>query len=291
MASSNSTFFSLIFQLAAFKFEQGMKNEKVLFVGGNPSKFSSVQIRCEDIASRLGCNRVYSVREAKQVPTGYSAFFCVKAALRQEEVLKLSKRGVVVWDIIDGFPPRYGVFVYLASTERVKRKFQGYGRVELIPHHHCNFSGIPNSKDCRRPGWIGTMTWYPDLRAVSHDVYDVRKLSAPEVTEVYRNIGIGLNLRAYGSMRALHVNMNSGIKLINCIGFGIPSVSGDEPAYRELGNDCTLFTTLAQYPHSVHMLQNDEHLYHTIRQNCLQLSPQFHISSILNRYQTLINSI
>ena len=36
-----------------------MKIEKMLFIGGDPAKFPSAQIRCEDIASRLGCNRIF----------------------------------------------------------------------------------------------------------------------------------------------------------------------------------------------------------------------------------------
>jgi hypothetical protein len=268
-----------------------VKIEKILFIGGDLIRFASVQIRCQDIASRLGCDSILTVRKAEDVPSGYSAFVCVTACLNQEDVLKLATRGPVIWDVIDTYPPKHGVSIYLTSTERAKHVFHNYGRVENIPHHHCNFSGVPNSQECRRPGWIGNLPWYPKLEGCDHDFYNVRKMSGNDVADAYRRIGIGLNLRSKRPDSDFHAEINSGIKLINCIGFGIPSVSSDEPGYHEVGEDCTIFSDLDGYLHWVHLLQNDEQLYHKIRQNCLRASSKFHISSILCQYCALIESL
>jgi hypothetical protein len=265
--------------------------EKVLFIGGNLRNFASVQIRCQDIAPRLGCDSVFSVKNAEEVPSRYSAFICVTACLKQEDIFKLAAKGPVIWDVIDVPPPKHGVSVYLTSTERAKQWFAAYGRVEVIPHHHCNFSGVPNPQDCRRPAWIGNLTWYPKLEGIDHDLYNVRTMTGNDVAQAYRRIGIGLNLRRNCRQSDFHVEINSGIKLINCIGFGIPSVSSDEPAYHEIGEDCTIFADINEYVKCVHQLQEDEELYYRFRKNCLQASSKFHISSILKKYCSLIESL
>jgi hypothetical protein len=265
-----------------------MKLGKVLFIGGSPKKFPSVQIRCGDIASRLGCDCVYSVKKAEELPPGYSAFICVKPRLGQEELIKLAKRGLVIWDIVDKSPPENGVSIYLASTKRAKQTFEHLGRIEVIPHHHCNFDNIPNPQQLRRPGWIGTLRWLPHIEGFDHDVYNVNQMTSVDVARAHRHIGIGLNLRAETFNTALHAEINTGIKLINCIGFGIPSISSDEPAYREIGGDCTIFTDLRGSAQWVHELQNNDQIYLTIRNNCLIKASAFHISSILEMYKTLL---
>jgi hypothetical protein len=265
---------------------------RVLFIGGNPRQFPSVQIRCEDIASRLGCDRVFSAKKAKEIPREYSVFVCVKANFNQDEILKLSRRGIVIWDVVDNAPPKQGVSIYLTSTEKARQVFKDYGRVEMIPHHHCNFSGIPNSQECRRPGWIGTLHWYPKLEDIEHDFYDVRRMTVNDVISAHRRIGVGLNIRAKGLRKyAHHMEINSGIKLINCIGFGIPSISNDEPAYHEIGEDCTLFTDLEHCADKVYQLQTDSQLYRAMRDNCLHKASSFHISSIVCKYKALIKSL
>jgi hypothetical protein len=105
---------------------------RVLFIGGNPRQFPSVQIRCEDIASRLGCDRVFSAKKAKEIPREYSVFVCVKANFNQDEILKLSRRGIVIWDVVDNAPPKQGVSIYLTSTEKARQVFKDYGRVIAI---------------------------------------------------------------------------------------------------------------------------------------------------------------
>jgi len=183
------------------------------------------------------------------------------------------------------------MFAKSLSLLKTLRRMLPYGRVEIIPHHHCNFDGIPNPPAFRRPGWIGTKHWYPKMEGFDHDVYSVRQMNALNVASSYRQIGIGLNLRAERPESAFHIKINTGIKLINCIGFGIPSISSDEPAYREIGESCTIFAGLKDCAHWVTQLQNDEQLYHKIRENCLLNSSKFHISSILKKYEVLITSL
>jgi len=278
-----------------------MDLRKVIFLGGNPRKLASVQIRAVDIAARLGCPCLADVHYAREVPEKYSVFVCVKPLFAPGQLQTLARRGKVVWDIIDTLPPKEDVAVYLTSTQTTKEIFAHYGRMAMIPHYHCNFEGTPNPPDLRRPAWIGYRQWLPPISGFDFDVYDVKNMTRADVVRAHRHIGIGLNLRGPGRPRAskheqknfatFHIGVNSGIKLINCLGFGIPSVSGHEPAYEEFGKNCTLYTTPRYCAKWVRELQNDEALYLTLRRHCLRQGAKFHIDAIAQKYKTLLHSL
>src|SRR3984957_21031751 len=146
-----------------------MDLRRVLFVGGDVKKMASVQIRCVDVAKRLGCDVHLGARKASQLPEGYTMFICVKAELWPGEYAQLARRGKVVWDIIDLPPPREHIAAYLASNSLTQELFEDYGRVEVIPHYHCNFTGKPNRPSLRRPVWIGARHWLPPLKGFEFD--------------------------------------------------------------------------------------------------------------------------
>jgi len=89
----------------------------------------------------------------------------------------------------------------------------------------------------------------------------------------------------------IHLALNSGIKLINCIGFGIPSISSDEPAYHEFGEDCTIFSSIRGCAKWVRALQNDDDLYMDLRKKCLRQAKKFHIDTIAGQYKKLLESL
>ena len=81
------------------------------------------------------------------------------------------------------------------------------------------------------------------MGTLDHVAFFVDGAEANQIRQLYRRIGIGLNLRRRACGYEQHVASNSGIKLINCCGFGIASVSEPEPAYLEIGDGCTIFTS------------------------------------------------
>lgn len=274
---------------------------------------ASVQVRCVDIASRLGCDYLLNVHDLKDVPNRYAAYFCVKPDLTLDGVKRLSKRGKIIWDIIDGGPPPDFVSIYLASTNIASELFASYGRIQVVPHHHCNFGGRPNSPHQRTPAWIGARHWEPKLAGFRYDVHFVEGSQQAEVVSAHRRMGIGLNfrcksgfmertwpallhlaispqkrLRLERDLYNFHLAVNSGIKLINCLGFGVPSVSGDEPAYCEIDNKCTYFSSPSQCARKVRALMHDDALYMQLRKHCLREAPKYHIDAIVQKYRKLI---
>ncbi|HVU37323.1 MAG TPA: hypothetical protein VHC95_03245 [Opitutales bacterium] len=278
-----------------------MNLQKVLFIGGDGGNLPSSQIRCLDIARRLGCDWVLGIDLVQKIPEKYSVFVCVKPSFARDEIAALAKRGKIVWDIVDEIPPRDHIAVYLASTVAAQEIFHRFGRVEIIPHHHCNVENLPNPPDLRRPAWIGSCHWRPRFHGIDHDYYDVLNMQRTDVVRAHRKIGIGLNFRTNQPyqhrlehqrlLRNFHVAINSGIKLINCLAFGTPSVSAREPAYCEIAPECTIFSTLAKCAHWVKALQADTGLYNELRRKCLRKAPRYHLDVIAEKYRRLLVSL
>ena len=268
-----------------------MKLDRVLFIGGAPH-LPSVSIRCVEIARHLGCDYVVPRPCIDEISSRYEAFICVKPRLNSGELFHLQERGKVIWDIIDEPPPRLaGSGRYIASSETVRKIFSGYGEIDVIPHYHCNFSG---ALSCLTPGkvaWVGSPQWHPGNIGFKYSFFNTNHLDQPKVEKIYQDIGISLNLRADKAGAVWHGIMNSGIKLINAIGFGIPSVSINEPAYLEIGDECTIFTDTLYCRESVLRLQKDTSIYRRMSRSCLLRAGDYHIETIALRYKKIIDEL
>lgn len=268
-----------------------MKPENVLFIGG-PERLAAVRIRAIEIAHRLGCDILLDPATAADIPNKYQAFICVKPNLSLSDIGSLSKRGLVCWDILDAPPPKAAVALYLCSTREAQQIYASYGSVELIRHYHCNFDRRHSPQNNFRPAWIGTPHWCPPLTGIDFDMYDSRPMSREDVMNAHLKMGLALNVRATREENNMHIRLTSGIKLMNSMAFGIPSLSSIEPAYDEIGRECTVFVdTPSQCREILPRLVDNKKLYDELIRNGLEAAERFHISSIIKSYQQLINRL
>lgn len=264
---------------------------KVVFLGGSIAR-ASVRIRCLQIAEALGCDYLLDVSHIDQVPKDKQIFVCVKPNLSNVDLIELSQRGSVVWDVHDFLPPNEGIDLYIVGSKSTAEELCNLKPMHIIPQHHCNFSEIPNRPDRdRKPAWIGRPFWCPNFDGLDVDIYNANELHLEGVIATYRQIGICLNLRRQCSEAEFHVKINDGIKLLNCMAFGIPSVSSKEPAYFEHGENCTIFVEKHEIMDAVRSLQTDDILYNEIRVQCIEHSKQFHLKRILPLYRTLLDDL
>ncbi len=282
-----------------------MDPRDVLFVAGNVERLASVKIRCREIATQLGCDCYYDAKDPLAVPNRYKAYICVKPTFGAQGVDQLVDRAAVIWDILDDAPPRDKVTAYIASTTSVARHFSELGQIEVIPHHHCNRERIPSLGDRDKVAYLGSAHWYPDSLAFAHERYHVETMTREDVVRAYRTIGISLNLRRISNdfdrfmrdpadVRPVvqnHILLNSGVKLINCLGFGIPSISSREPAYLEIAPECTAFTDLERCGLDLATLQSDPERLAGMRQQCLEAGEQYHLDKIVDRYRQFIATL
>ena len=263
--------------------------KKVIFLGG-PSHLASVRIRCIQVANSLGCDYITGVNSLQNIPREKEIFICVKPFLTPEAFETLQKRGIVVFDIHDNYCPPDFIDYYLVSSQGAYQKFKSYGQTHIIPHHHCNFSGFPNALKLQRtPTWIGSPEWVPSHLDFKFETYNDREMTPQEIVGIYRHSTLLLNLRASTS-RTLesvseHIRTNPGVKLINSIGFGVPSISDREPAYLEIGPKCTIFVESSEdCKYWAIRLQQDDDLYTRLRNNCILKAPQYSLAKITKQY-------
>jgi len=274
----------------------------VLFVAGDVDRLASIKIRCREIARRLDMACYFNAADPQAVPAGYKAYLCVKPDFGREGALRLAQRAPVIWDILDNKPPLEGMLAYLASTHTAAGHFRHLNRVAVIPHYHCNIERQPACGDAHQVGFVGSAHWYPDLGTVPHRSYLVDGWNREQVAAAYRSIGVALNLRNVSNrydhfLRSpadirpdldLHLKINSGMKLINCLGFGLPSISAPEPAYHEIAPHCTVFSDLPDCSAALARLHADDVLYRELRRRCLEIAPAFHVDEIVAKYRDFI---
>lgn len=267
------------------RLESKINLQEVIFLGGD-STFPSVRLRCVEVAKALGCDYVTDINSLDDVPLGKLIFVCVKPELTEEELSVLQTRGVVVWDIHEKHY-YHNVDYYLVSSYGAYKKYKELGSIHIIPHHHCNFSSAPNPlRKPSKPSWIGSPEWFPDL-GFDVDFYNVKEMTTEDVIEAYRNSTIMINIRGENDpLKPFddHIAVNPGIKLINSIGFGIPSICNPEPSYFDLGPECTVFSTLADCETWVDRLIWDSDFYGELRLNCILKATNFNMDVIGQKY-------
>ena len=264
--------------------------KRVLFLGGSPKR-ASVRIRCVQIAEYLGYDYRLNVQDLSVLPEGKDIFFCVKPDLVAKDLEKLTDRGVVIWDIQDFRPPEDGVDWYVASSQSALQSVPSWKLARILAQHHCNFTNVPNPIGLPRiPTWIGRPFWCPEFAPIDVTVIDSNQMHIEEVVAAYRTMGLGLNLRRRCPEALDHIMLNDGGKLLNCLAFGIPSISDREPAYVEYGDGCTLFCN-ADLADCIERLQQDDRLYNDLREHGLELARRFHIQKIAEDFMKLFMEV
>jgi glycosyltransferase involved in cell wall biosynthesis len=158
----------------------------------------------------------------------------------------------------------------------------------VVPHHHCNVDRVPAAGDAVL--FVGGVHWRPEL-GVPFEIVDTTAIALPALRAAYARAHVLVNLRVDSPAAAAHARLASGIKLINAIGFGVPSVSAREPAYDEIGPDCTLFATPATAADAIRTLQRDPALHAELRRRCLARADAYHLDAICARYREVLADV
>ncbi|MBK6395522.1 MAG: hypothetical protein IPF73_13215, partial [Betaproteobacteria bacterium] len=152
-----------------------------------------MRIRCRQVARALGCDYLLGGPAPHAIPPGKDVFVLVKwggdrAALR--------RRGVVIWDVIDGLPPVDGVDKYVYSTAAAR----GVPPAPCRPRARRGHPAPPLQRrradaNGDRILWIGGIEWLPRLAGSGVTIVDSTGLSTGELAEAYRSARVLVNLR------------------------------------------------------------------------------------------------
>lgn len=265
--------------------------QRTVFLGGSARR-ASVRIRCVQIAEALGIDYVLDTTSLDDVPHSKSVFVCVKPGLSTNDLVDLSQRGLILWDVHDEMPPSNLVNTYIVGSGRAESLIRPFGTTVIIPHHHCNFSGRRNRPHkLPEPIWLGRPYWFPPELTGLAQMINANEMCLEEIIATYRNMGLAVNARRETEGTSLHIDLNDGGKLLNCFGFGIPSVSYQEPAYAEFGDGATIFCTAETVVEVIRSLIGDEPLRARLSEEAFERGRPFHIAKIAPRYKELLEVI
>lgn len=268
-----------------------MNLNKIVFITSVNESFGSVRLRCHMISKALGVSFFSTARmQEKEIDAKLedkNIFILMKADWRLVD--KLKSKGTVIWDVIDNIPPA-NADKYITSTSYAG-EFLKLKNFHTIPHAFTPFATIIPTPNVKNGYWIGSLQWKPII-PFNHVTINTDNISQQYLHENYKKAGVLLNLRADNLKALFHARINSGIKLINAIGYGIPSItSSTEPWVKEIGEDCTIISHKQNWAKDFSLLTSDNALYEQIKSNCLKIRDRYSLENIKGKYLNLFNSL
>jgi hypothetical protein len=267
--------------------------QQVAFIGGKAGR-PSTQIRCVQICEKLGIDYQVGSNIQWEALEGKRIVVLVKPLLSVAEFARVKQQAYVVWDLHDERPPRWEIDHYLFSTEHASMVLGDLRPFSVIPHHHLNQSRkMEPLRRVQEINYIGRPRWCPNskLFGLNYGIFDTYKKSRFLIEKAYRQTDVLLNVRTQDEETAFHVSINPGVKLINAIGFGLPSVSFPEPAFLEIGGDVTIFCGENNILDTVRSIGNDQSTRALLRENCRAIADRYHLEKICAEYVQLFERL
>jgi len=266
--------------------------KKILFIGGHEN-YPSVQIRCIQIAIALDCPYLLGKIEIENIPSEVKVLVLIKPQFGSQELEILSKRFILIWDLHDWIPEKVDFFhTVIFSTQHASNTFDYQGNKWIIPHHHCNFKSVRANPKDKTLLWVGREHWKPNLDTLNIKYVNVKNIDIIKLIELLQNSYIGINFRGKKLDTDDHIKINPGVKAINFMGFGVPSLSPqNEPAYQEWGSDGTIYCAEVELIRFVQKLLDDKEYYKKWSNKAFLKGKEFHIDKISNLYSSKILEI
>jgi hypothetical protein len=256
---------------------------------GRQGDYSSVKI-FQTIAERLGI--AFYKSDSNEIDRK-KLLVCVKPFC---DFTTTSFGGKLVWIPIDANLPAARPDLFLCCSkvqESAIKELLTNAETHVIPHYHCNLSNNLNRDKimCGPEGgkWIGTNLWVPsDLPRGVEQVVVNSRWSHDQLERVYNQAYYLLNARKKRRGWEKHLRFNTGIKLINAMGFMKLSISEPEPALLEWGSDCSYFLEEGETLISaIWKLTLDIRKQCDILRNCKMRRDDFSIENVARQFERL----
>lgn len=233
--------------------------------------------------------------------SGYEDDTCiyVKPHVKMGESFAFSQHSYL--DIIDGFGlvhllsanPSVGCVVCSGNDFKILSQICD-SHLVLIPQHHCNFERAKHYGRCIndycRVGMIGTREAFYHLPVDIDEKLDnigmklirfYNFFRREDVVNFYLDIDIQIVWRPY------HKSLSNPLKIVNGLGFGIPTVALKEDAFSELDGFYIPVHNEDQLISKLDILGSSARMYEDFSAICLQKSEEYHIDRIAKMYLEL----
>ncbi len=261
---------------------------------------NSIKIRCDQISEALGVKSLYdSEIDDRKV----KIIVYVKFLPNEEILIKRQQKGIVqIYDIIDNFEFKKFAnlmkYIKVIIANSVSHKIfleQNFGnRIEILPHHHCNFKNeritIKNNQNLII-GYIGDKTHYKKIKFLHRNFKNFQAfINFDNLSEKYKSIDIGVGYRTDEKK----IRFNSNLKLLNYMSFGIPSVINYEHGFSEIGNhgvNCLFAINKKELIQNIEYLINNIDLRIKLSRNAFESAKKYHITEVSKLYINFFKSL
>jgi len=275
----------------------------VAFIVHRPS-VASAKVRGSQIAGRLGAALLRLDELTPDTARRYRTLVYVKELPPKDLMARLRDGGALqVFDPVDNYrwrtmrarAPFIDHFIASNHTHAVELTRRFAAPATRVPHHHCNFDEvrIPAGREPATLGYVGGRVNWPPVRRL------IRSLPYPHIAhtsgektlvDAYCSIDVGVAWR----MEEGKISYNSGVKLINFMSFGIPSVLAPETGYLELSRhgECCLYAhSREEYTMLVRELAGSPALRRRMGDEGFENARRYHIRHIVEEYRALLESL
>ena len=277
-----------------------MKVSASFFCG---TTYASREIRCNQIAERLGC----PVNVELDISNLPKHLVFVKSLPSEDELKKLIEHNVTIWvDLIDS---DQGLSVgtlsdkikFIAIGETAKRYISArvMNDVVVVPEHHCNFDRIQTLKHMQELFTVGFIG-YKENFCVDPGYFDDKlreigcrflamfvneETTRQDVVDFYGVIDAQVTFRIPRIIANMPPEMKNPLKVINAASFGLATVGYPECSYDEFP---LMFP--AKTPEDLvmqcHRLSKTSPFYKT---ELLQKAEEYHIDNIIACYEEVLS--
>lgn len=260
---------------------------------------ASSKVRGKQIADKLKlpCFK-YSLQEALE----YKIIIFVKLLPSFEEMKVLNEKGIFqVIDLLDNYNVRninkrinfINSFIAASMSHKIwiREKFKKV--VDIAPHHHFNSDGKKNTVKKDWPlsiGYVGDEKYWKFNKYIEsfkgHKI--IKDIDYNNLHLIYSSLDIASAARSDKQKSSL----NSNLKLLNYMSYGIPCVASPESSYLEIarhGEECLFAQNNKEFLSFTDLLINDYELRLAISEKAYKSAKKFHISNIIKIYKKILS--
>tara|TARA_B100000902_G_scaffold252527_1_gene238923 strand:+ start:320 stop:1189 length:870 start_codon:yes stop_codon:yes gene_type:complete len=260
---------------------------------------ASSKVRGKQIADKL---QLPCFKFSLEKALSYKIIIYVKLLPSLEEMKILNEDGIIqIVDLLDNYNERninkrtnfIDSFIAASMTHKVWIQERFKKKAYIIPHHHYNSSGKKNTVKRNGPlsiGYVGDKQYWKYNKHIErfqeHKI--IKDIDYDNLHSIYSSLDIASAAR--GDKQKL--SLNSNLKLLNYMSYGIPCVASPESSYLEIarhGEECLFAQNNKEFLSFTDLLLNDYELRLKISENAYKSAKKYDISNIIKIYKKIIS--
>ena len=274
------------------------KNICFVFIRGD---LASSKVRGKQIAHNLNlpCFK-FSLEKA----LNYKIIIYVKLLPTVKEMEILNRKNIIqIVDLLDNYNEKniikrlkfINFFIAASITHKAWIYKRYFKKTYLIPHHHFNATNKKNTIKKKGPlniGYVGDKKFWKFNKFIQrfkeHTI--IKDINFNNLHQVYSSLDVATAARKDSNK----LSLNSNLKLLNYMSYGIPCVASPESSFLEIarhGKECLYAQNDKEFLLFTDLLLNDYKLRKEISCNAHKVAKNFTKANVIKIYKKFLLNI